>query len=113
MEKKQQNEKPEWTMIERLRQLAKKGLAVEVELRDKEGELPVGKISFVGGDYLEFTREDKQEIAVPGSKNDVTSTIVEITTIIALKDIRAISMLTDSLCQQTVTKPIYGDKVAD
>lgn len=112
MEKKQ-NEKPEWTMIERFRQLAKKSLVVEVELRDKEGELPVGKISFVGDDYLEFTREDKQEIAVPDSKSDIASTVVEITTIIALKDIRAISMLTDSLCQQIVTKPIDGDKVAD
>lgn len=110
---KEQNEKPGWTMITRLQQLAEKGLHVEVELRDKEGELPVGKISFVGGDYLEFTREATQEIAVPGSKSDVTSTTVEITTIIALKDIRAISMLTDSLDCQTITKPIDGDKVAD
>ncbi|GAH06188.1 unnamed protein product, partial [marine sediment metagenome] len=50
-------------LVDRIRQLAEEDQEekqpVEIELRGKEDSRQVGKVVFVGVDYVEFTREVK------------------------------------------------------
>ena len=78
--------------VERIKQIAKEGQTIEVELRDKEDSSQLGEVVFVGDDYVEFIRNVKSEIAQEDDDSKIV-TAYEVTTIILLGDIRAFSVL--------------------
>lgn len=78
--------------VDRIKQVVKEGQTIEVELRDKEDSCQVGKVVFVGADYVEFIRNVESEVAQGNSDSKVV-TAYKITTIIFLRDVRAFSII--------------------
>jgi len=79
----------------RINQLVEEGQMVELEFRDKTDSRQVGKVLFVGDDYIEFTREVKSEAVQEGS-DEKSITIFNLTTIVLLSDIQAFTILKEA-----------------
>lgn len=76
---------------EKISQLLEVGQEVELELREKEDAFYTGKVVELGENYLVLSRKASMDVEQGGEK--VLTKSYKVTTLILLKDIRALSVM--------------------